>query len=177
MYFEKQQGQLCAQHALNSLLQGPYFTPIDLGEIASKLDSQESVTCSLLVKENMDDTGYFSVQVISKALEIWSLELIHIDSNLVHGIILKSENAYICNYENHWFTCRKFRDGWYNLDSTLQCPKKLSDTYLELYLLELKNSGYTIFVIRGNLPRELETFEESEKDVDLETAIAQSLGL
>ena len=33
-YHEKQDGSLCAQHALNNLLQGRYFTPVDLADIA-----------------------------------------------------------------------------------------------------------------------------------------------
>lgn len=188
MYFEKQQGQLCAQHALNSLLQGPYFTPMDLAEIAATLDKVESETCSQLAMENMDDSGYFSVQVISKALEIWNLELIHVDSSRVKGVKLEEEEAFICNYENHWFSLRNFSHslrsqadhGWYNFDSTLDAPRKISDTYLVMYLLELKNSGYTIFMIRGKLPipQTLDFVSKEPQgdfDEDLEIAIAHSL--
>ena len=69
---------------------------------------------------------------------------------------------------------RKFNDGWYNLNSTLSEPSKLSDTYLSLYLAELKNSGYTIFKIRGELPI-ISKQEDFEEDFDLERAIALSL--
>lgn len=37
----QQIGLLCAQHCLNALLQGPYFNPIDLAEIAQGLDEFE----------------------------------------------------------------------------------------------------------------------------------------
>jgi hypothetical protein len=37
--------QLCAQHALNSLLQGPYFTAVDLSSIAQDLDDKELQVC------------------------------------------------------------------------------------------------------------------------------------
>jgi ataxin-3 len=37
----QQEGQLCAQHALNALLQGPYFTAVDLATIAQQLDEEE----------------------------------------------------------------------------------------------------------------------------------------
>jgi hypothetical protein len=30
VYHEKQDSSLCGQHALNTLLQGPYFTAVDL---------------------------------------------------------------------------------------------------------------------------------------------------
>lgn len=41
IFHEKQQGQLCAQHALNALLQESLFTAIDLSEIARELDAAE----------------------------------------------------------------------------------------------------------------------------------------
>ena len=37
----QQEGSLCAQHALNALLQGNYFTAIDLAELARQLDESE----------------------------------------------------------------------------------------------------------------------------------------
>lgn len=33
--------RLCAQHCLNAALQGPYFTAVDLSEIAHGLDEEE----------------------------------------------------------------------------------------------------------------------------------------
>jgi len=32
---------LCAQHCLNALLQGQYFSPVDLAKIAKDLDDEE----------------------------------------------------------------------------------------------------------------------------------------
>lgn len=37
----QQIGRLCAQHCLNAALQGPYFTAVDLSEIAHGLDEEE----------------------------------------------------------------------------------------------------------------------------------------
>lgn len=37
----QQEGSLCAQHCLNNLLQGEYFSPIDLSTIAQQLDEEE----------------------------------------------------------------------------------------------------------------------------------------
>merc|ERR1719242_1880533 len=44
IYYERQEqgSSLCGQHAINNLLQGPYFTAIDLGHIGAKLDEEES---------------------------------------------------------------------------------------------------------------------------------------
>lgn len=38
---KQQEGSLCAQHCLNNLLQGEYFTPIELSSIAHQLDEEE----------------------------------------------------------------------------------------------------------------------------------------
>uniref|UniRef100_A0AC35TJL8 Ubiquitinyl hydrolase 1 n=1 Tax=Rhabditophanes sp. KR3021 TaxID=114890 RepID=A0AC35TJL8_9BILA len=66
----QQDGQLCAQHALNMLLQGEYFSPASLAEIGQQLDAleQNQLQDHHEVSQNMDDTGYFSIQVIQMAL-------------------------------------------------------------------------------------------------------------
>uniref|UniRef100_A0A4W4EWD6 ubiquitinyl hydrolase 1 n=1 Tax=Electrophorus electricus TaxID=8005 RepID=A0A4W4EWD6_ELEEL len=110
------QGSLCAQHCLNNLLQGEYFTPVELSSIAQQLDEEERIRMAeggVLSEEyrtfleqpsgNMDDSGFFSIQ-------------------------------------------------WFNLNSLLTGPELISDTYLALFLAQLQQEGYSIFVIRGNLP-------------------------
>ncbi|MEQ2165007.1 hypothetical protein GOODEAATRI_012564, partial [Goodea atripinnis] len=67
-------------------------------------------------------------------------------------INLKNEKAFICNYKEHWFTIRKLGQQWFNLNSLLTGPELISDTYLALFLAQLQQEGYSIFVIRGNLP-------------------------
>lgn len=37
----QQQGSLCAQHCLNALLQGSYFTAVDLATIGHRMDDEE----------------------------------------------------------------------------------------------------------------------------------------
>jgi len=72
VFFEKQEGALCAQHALNALLQGAYFTAVDLASIARTLDNDEREVLGQGGAENpeylrafqqdsynMDDTGFF----------------------------------------------------------------------------------------------------------------------
>lgn len=41
VYILQQEGRLCAQHCLNAALQGSYFTAVDLGELAMRLDEEE----------------------------------------------------------------------------------------------------------------------------------------
>ncbi|XP_029900521.1 ataxin-3 isoform X2 [Myripristis murdjan] len=103
---------------------------------------------------NMDDSGFFSIQVISNALGVWGLELILFNSREYQSLMINpiNEKAFICNYKEHWFTIRKLGQQWFNLNSLLTGPELISDTYLALFLAQLQQEGYSIFVIRGNLP-------------------------
>uniref|UniRef100_A0A8B9K3E6 ubiquitinyl hydrolase 1 n=1 Tax=Astyanax mexicanus TaxID=7994 RepID=A0A8B9K3E6_ASTMX len=103
---------------------------------------------------NMDDSGFFSIQVISNALGVWGLELILFNSREYQRLMIEpvNEKAFICNYKEHWFTVRKLGQQWFNLNSLLTGPELISDTYLALFLAQLQQEGYSIFVIRGNLP-------------------------
>ncbi|XP_072396508.1 ataxin-3-like isoform X2 [Diabrotica undecimpunctata] len=141
IFHEKQEGSLCAQHCLNSLLQGSYFTAVDLSTLAEKLDDEERQRMAECGEEseeyhkflqqpsgNMDDSGYFSVQVISSALQVWNLELVPYSSTDQR---LNSDpskmTAFICNFRDHWFTIRK--------------------------ITQLKNDSYSIFAVLGELPQ------------------------
>lgn len=152
---------------MNSLLQGPYFTAVDLSSLAQKLDEEERQRMAECGEEseeyqkflqqpsgNMDDSGYFSVQVISSALQVWGLELVPYASS---DDRINAENpagmkAFICNYRDHWLTIRKIGKQWFNLNSLLNRPELISDTYLALFLAQLRNDGYSIFTVLGELP-------------------------
>uniref|UniRef100_G3V3T0 ubiquitinyl hydrolase 1 n=1 Tax=Homo sapiens TaxID=9606 RepID=G3V3T0_HUMAN len=58
---------------------------------------------------NMDDSGFFSIQVISNALKVWGLELILFNSPEYQRLRIDpiNERSFICNYKEHWFTVRK----------------------------------------------------------------------
>ncbi|XP_076979497.1 ataxin-3 isoform X5 [Tamandua tetradactyla] len=116
IFHEKQEGSLCAQHCLNNLLQGEYFSPVELSSIAHQLDEEERMrmaeggvtsedyrTFLQQPSGNMDDSGFFSIQ-------------------------------------------------WFNLNSLLTGPELISDTYLALFLAQLQQEGYSIFVVKGELP-------------------------
>jgi ataxin-3 len=157
IYHEQQEGALCAQHALNSLLQGEYFTAVDLANIAHELDEEEAALDSNQnSSQNYDDTGFFSIQVISIALSRLNIEINHIGSQSIKNGKIKpaEEKAFICNLQEHWFTLRKFYSNyrWYNLNSTLKTPEWLSETYLEMYLDDVLNQGYSVFVVKGDIP-------------------------
>ncbi|KAM8782543.1 ataxin-3 isoform 1-T1 [Rhynchonycteris naso] len=167
IFHEKQEGSLCAQHCLNNLLQGEYFSPVELSSIAHQLDEEERMrmaeggvtsedyrTFLQQPSGNMDDSGFFSIQVISNALKVWGLELILFNSPEYQrlGIDPINERSFICNYKEHWFTVRKIGKQWFNLNSLLTGPELISDTYLALFLAQLQQEGYSIFVVKGDLP-------------------------
>uniref|UniRef100_A0A8C7CLI0 ubiquitinyl hydrolase 1 n=4 Tax=Salmoninae TaxID=504568 RepID=A0A8C7CLI0_ONCKI len=152
IFHEKQEGSLCAQHCLNNLLQGEYFTPVDLSSIAHQLDEEERMR---MAEGGMGSEEYRTfLQVISNALSVWGLELILFNSREYQSLMINpiNEKAFICNYKEHWFTIRKLGQQWFNLNSLLTGPELISDTYLALFLAQLQQEGYSIFVIRGNLP-------------------------
>ena len=167
IFHEKQEGALCAQHCMNSLLQGPYFNAVDLASIAKDLDEAErqrmaeGSTNSLEYMNflqqpscNMDDSGYFSIQVICKALEVWNLEMIPYSSQAAEQTRQNpyKEIAFICNQQNHWLTIRKLGQQWFNLNSVKAHPELISNTYLTLLLAQLQAEGYSIYIIKGKLP-------------------------
>lgn len=168
IFHEKQEGALCAQHCLNSLLQGAYFTAVDLASFAASLDNAErehmaegdvnSPEFLQFMREpssNMDDSGYFSIQVIARALTVWNLELVPYNSAVAAPARANplSQRAFICNLQNHWFTIRRLGPRqWFNLNSLKTYPELISDTYLSLYLGQLQIEGYSIFVVDGDLP-------------------------
>ncbi|XP_031826209.1 ataxin-3-like protein isoform X2 [Nomia melanderi] len=154
IFHEKQEGYLCAQHCLNALLQGPYFNAVDLASFGHELDKEERMRMAesgvdsedyrLFLEQpsgNMDDSGYFSVQVISRALKVLELELVPYNSTESAALMARKDpsqmKAYICNYKGHWFTIRKIGKQWFNLNSMLSGPQLISDTYLAMYLTQL----------------------------------------
>ncbi|CEP17271.1 hypothetical protein [Parasitella parasitica] len=148
------------QQVNHVLLQGNYFTAVDLAEIGQELDRQEQLVGGRKngsESQNYDDSGYFSIQILQKALEIWNLELIPWKSKEMDEArkAPTQQNAYICNLRNHWFTLRKFAETyrWYNLDSTQPAPTYLGEDYLALMLHQIECEGYSVFVVNGTLPQ------------------------
>lgn len=90
IFHEVQDGSLCAQHCLNSLLQGDYYSAVDLAQIGEQLDKQEHIHMSeagtstndyqqFLAQDssNYDDSGFFSIQVLQKALEVIQIKTLY----------------------------------------------------------------------------------------------------
>ncbi|PIN02238.1 Ataxin 3/Josephin [Handroanthus impetiginosus] len=164
LYHEVQESKLCAVHCVNTVLQGPFFSEFDLAALASDLDSSErqmmlgSITGDYLpeLSHNVSLDGDFSIQVLQKALEVWDLQVIPLDSPVAEPAQIdpEKENAFICHLHDHWFCIRKVNGEWYNFDSLYAAPEHLSKFYLSAYLDSLKGSGWSIFLVRGNFPKE-----------------------
>src|ERR1700682_1579967 len=169
IYWEKQESALCASHALNSLLQPPYYTEVDLAELAHELDrrveglmresgveSSDYLAYQATDSQNVDESGNFSIEVLKNALANFSITIepytspseTHVRENPV-----ENGTAFICNLYNHWLTLRKIGSSWYNMNSLLPFGVEvISNTYLSIYLHQLLQEKYSIFVVHGILP-------------------------
>ncbi|KAE8685800.1 Ataxin-3-like protein [Hibiscus syriacus] len=166
LYHEVQESKLCAVHCVNTVLQGPFFSEFDLAALASDLDSKErqmmlqgaASAGDFLSEEshNVSLGGDFSIQVLQKALEVWDSQVIPFDCPVAEPAQVdpELENAFICHLHDHWFCIRKVNGEWYNFDSLYAAPQHLSKFYLSAYLDSLKGSGWSIFLVRGNFPKE-----------------------
>ncbi|KAI0645966.1 Josephin-domain-containing protein [Trametes meyenii] len=157
IYHEKQQpgSMLCAQHALNSLLQ-----------IASRLDDAEHRYLEGSAggaSANMDDTGFFSVQVLEEALKVWNLTLVRWRSEAMRPYQdhPHTQMGFILNQSQHWYSLRRFGrvspdpalesdpgDGhWFNLNSFLATPERIGKLYLGMFLQQAEQEGYSVFAV------------------------------
>ncbi|KAL3639440.1 hypothetical protein CASFOL_017347 [Castilleja foliolosa] len=164
LYHERQVSKLCALHCVNAVLQGPVFSELDLAAIASDLDKAErqmmlnSVSGDFIpeVSHNVSRNGDFSIQVLTKALEVLDFQIIPLDNPVAQAAQINpaAENSYICNLHNHWFCLRKVDNEWYNFDSMQAAPEHISEFRLSVSIDSLKASGWSIFLVRGDFTKE-----------------------
>ncbi|KAJ7462332.1 Josephin-domain-containing protein [Mycena galericulata] len=171
IYHERQEegSMLCAQHALNSLLQGNYFSAPDLSEIAHNLDLLEESyddENSGTRSGNMDDSGFFSVQVLDNALKVWGLNLSRWQGEEMrpfHDHPDRTQLAFILNCEQHWFTLRRFGPHWFNLNSFSK-PEWISKLYLGMVLQQAEADGYSVFAVTQADPSSPPALPHTEAD-------------
>ncbi|KAF8394953.1 hypothetical protein HHK36_018892 [Tetracentron sinense] len=169
LYHEVQESKLCAVHCVNTVLQGPFFSEFDLAALASDLDRMEqqmmleggTVSDDFFrfdseESHNVSMDGDFSIQVLQKALEVWDLQVIPLSCPVTESAQIdpELENSFIRHLQDHWFCIRKVDGEWYNFDSLYAAPEHLSKFYLSAYLDSLKGFGWSIFLVKGNFPRE-----------------------
>uniref|UniRef100_A0A0G4F1P0 ubiquitinyl hydrolase 1 n=1 Tax=Chromera velia CCMP2878 TaxID=1169474 RepID=A0A0G4F1P0_9ALVE len=167
IYWEKQgRDRMCALHCMNSLLQGPEFSEVDFGQIASDLDKKERELMAAggissddyknFMAEGSGNAaldGYFSWNVMEEALRKKGLQAIQAQKPEMQVCMRDPtlQEAFICHQHDHWYAIRKIRGAWYNLDSLKPAPAFISDFYLAAFLQSLQAEGKTIYVVVGPL--------------------------
>lgn len=120
-YWERQgRDKMCAVHTLNSMMQGPNFSEVELALIANQLDKEEREllgqtgtgsfaegTGTNGESHNVDADGNFSFAVMERALQQSGLSLINLDKPEIRDKVMRSadsEQAYVCNSHAraHW---------------------------------------------------------------------------
>ncbi|CAK5281571.1 unnamed protein product [Mycena citricolor] len=162
IYHERQEpgSMLCAQHALNSLLQGNYFTAPDLSEIALGLDEleggmREEGTAARQHQYEHGRFGFlFGASSRERAESLGTGVLIRWRSEEMRPYQDHPEEqlAFVLNSEQHWYTFRRFASHWYNLNSFVAKPEWVSPLYLGALLQQAERDGYSIFVVTSTDP-------------------------
>lgn len=172
IYHERQLGGLCGVHCLNNLLQGPHFGPGDLAEIGMELDKEEQAifgNSGEYQPYNVDssaDGGNFSIQVLTRALQRFGLELLPAKHPRAKDLMkdpAKSAEAFLCQYKDHWFAVREAAECWWNLNSTRQKPGLVSPFLLAAWLGQLSAEGHSIFLVLGSKMPERAKPQKDEK--------------
>lgn len=180
IHHERQEpgSMLCAQHALNALLQGQYYDASQLAQIATELDQLEASELGLSQADiasrdrsslNMDDTGFFSVSVLERALQVWGISISSWRSaaNRSRHDAPEREKAFVLNLDSHWFTIRSFGTTskfWYNLNSFLAEPAWIGNNYLGTLLHTAESEGYSIFIVQASEGSAGQGLRESDAD-------------
>ncbi|WFD33262.1 DNA helicase [Malassezia cuniculi] len=207
VYHERQEdgSMLCAQHALNNVLQGHFFDATQLAQIARELIAYERDELGDVVSDpqaqHMDDSGYFSAHVLERAFSTWDMRLERwrphesLGDRYAHP---ERELAFVLNLDQHWFALRGFgtkQRQWFNLNSFNESPQWISETYLETFLHTAQREGYTVYAVVPDVPESVpenicdhvadqqaqkhaadHTYaHEAESDSDLQAAIRASL--
>ena len=121
------------------------------------IDSPEYQEWSKMGSRNMDETGYFSIQVIQMALERLEIQIVNYFSDNEIAIKTRANaneaQAFIIHFNKHWFTIRKLGYQWFNLNSLLSRPELLSELHLSILLSQLvKEEESHIFIVTGQIP-------------------------
>jgi len=157
IYHEKQIGALCAVHCVNNLVQGPMFDEVSLAEVAQHLDAQEQMLLgggALSDGGNVRADGFFNVQVIRAALENAGIEMERLAGPAAKAALAEpsKQRGFICNKKEHWFALRRIGQEWFDLNSCLRTPRHFTDAQLAAHVNEATAEGYSVFVVRGQLP-------------------------
>lgn len=169
IYHEPQEQRRCGLHAVNNLLQGPFYTSSDMDQIARRLDRLEKDLVArrkrkkllhfvsfghrgcVVKPENKTYLGDYSMQVMQIALERFSANMVPVGAS-------GSETAWglVVNSGGHWFAYRRVSDEhWVNVNSMLERPKLIKVAAIKQRIAKGfvdKVRGDMAFCIIGNVP-------------------------
>lgn len=143
-------------------MQRPRFDLEQLSAIASALDQEERRLMLASGEEstakaesgNVDGSGNFSLQVLRVALKGVGVTLVDSQHDSVKrdeidgDRVLRDLEGFVCHSHDHWFCIRKINGDWFNLNSLLRQPERVSDFRLSAYLAQLRAEGWRIFLVR-----------------------------
>jgi len=108
--------------------------------------------------ENVNQSGFFSIQVLEKALGIMGLQVAPLQ--ITPTTDPTTQEAIVCNLQNHWFAIRKMNGHWFNLNSlNKEGPQLIGTFHLSAYLKQLQTENYSIFNVTGKFPTTAKTLE------------------
>eukprot|EP00917_Polyrhabdina_sp_WS-2016_P021889 GHVP01047423.1.p1 GENE.GHVP01047423.1~~GHVP01047423.1.p1 ORF type:complete len:177 (+),score=19.19 GHVP01047423.1:431-961(+) len=151
IYFEKQDSSLlCAQHALNNLLQGYYFEPSILGDISNSLNISNTIQDNEFSHSN--EYGFFSLSVIEVALSNLSLSIRYMKkaSYLNNSDYFKTLEGIIVHKKDHWFSIRKIGSEWVVLDSLKDSPIWINN--IIEYINNIIDQKPSLYMVYGDYP-------------------------
>ena len=153
---------LCAQNALNNVLQGHFFDAVQLAQIARELTAYERAELGAVstdpAAQHMDDSGFFSADVLERAFATWDMRLVRWrphESLRERYARPECELAFVLNLDRHWFALRGFGSReriWFNLNSFLNQPQWIGTAYLSTFLHTAQHEGYVVYVVVADEP-------------------------
>ena len=159
VYHETQRRMWCALHALNALLQEPAYDAAALTEIALSIGGKLQLAHRWPLMGNWD-INVMMIALQQRGLEVqWWDQRRSIDAlqRLAEGtdcvgLICNEPGAWLFGMvpSQHWFTIRRMRGEWYDLDSKLQRPAALRAGALFSRLQRLlgREAGQVLVVVR-----------------------------
>lgn len=99
---------------------------------------------------NVDESGNFSVTVLSQAIERSHGLALRTTPAIVDSALQQptDHEAFVLNHHAHWFTIRRLHGIYWDLNSTRAAPRPVTDFYLAAYLGQMRAEGYSIFVVK-----------------------------
>jgi len=159
VYHETQRRMWCALHALNALLQEPAYDAAALTEIALSIGGKLQLAHRWPLMGNWD-INVMMIALQRRGLEVqwWdrrrsidALQRLAEGTDCV-GLICNEPGAWLFGMvpSQHWFTIRRVRGEWYDLDSKLQRPAALRAGALfgRLQRLLGREAGQVLVVVR-----------------------------